>query len=94
MGMWAGVSVRPSLRLASISAAAGILLIAVNPLLVYVMPIANAARYDRLAQEMGGPAAASIGFGTGIERLLLACDAEGVLLQKQAFAAVQGHPGD
>jgi histidyl-tRNA synthetase len=28
---------------------------------------------------MGGPAAPSIGFGAGIERLLLACDAEGVL---------------
>ena len=28
---------------------------------------------------MGGPEAPSIGFGSGIERLLLACDAEGVL---------------
>jgi histidyl-tRNA synthetase len=41
--------------------------------------IGGGGRYDRLAQEMGGPAAASIGFGSGIERLLLACDAEGVL---------------
>ncbi len=41
--------------------------------------IGGGGRYDRLAQEMGGPAAPSIGFGTGIERLLLACDAEGVL---------------
>ena len=41
--------------------------------------IGGGGRYDRLSQEMGGPAAASIGFGTGIERLLLACDAEGVL---------------
>ena len=36
--------------------------------------IGGGGRYDRLAQEMGGPAAPSIGFGSGIERLLLACD--------------------
>ena len=41
--------------------------------------IGGGGRYDRLAQEMGGPDAPSIGFGSGIERLLLACDAEGVL---------------
>ncbi|HEV7526443.1 MAG TPA: histidine--tRNA ligase, partial [Acidimicrobiia bacterium] len=41
--------------------------------------IGGGGRYDRLAQEMGGPAAPSIGFGSGIERLLLACDAEHVL---------------
>jgi histidyl-tRNA synthetase len=41
--------------------------------------IGGGGRYDRLAQEMGGPEAPSIGFGSGIERLLLACDAEGVL---------------
>jgi histidyl-tRNA synthetase len=41
--------------------------------------IGGGGRYDKLAQEMGGPEAPSIGFGSGIERLLLACDAEGVL---------------
>jgi histidyl-tRNA synthetase len=41
--------------------------------------LGGGGRYDRLAEEMGGPPAPSIGFGTGIERLLLACDAEGVL---------------
>src|SRR5690242_16878862 len=41
--------------------------------------IGGGGRYDKLAQEMGGPAAPSIGFGSGIERLLLACDAEQVL---------------
>jgi len=40
--------------------------------------IGGGGRYDRLAEEMGGPPAPSIGFGSGIERLLLACDAEGV----------------
>jgi histidyl-tRNA synthetase len=41
--------------------------------------IGGGGRYDRLAEEMGGPPAPSIGFGSGIERLLLACAAEGVL---------------
>jgi histidyl-tRNA synthetase len=41
--------------------------------------IGGGGRYDRLAEEMGGPPTPSIGFGAGIERLLLACDAEGVL---------------
>lgn len=35
-------------------------------------------RYDGLVQEMGGPPTPGIGFGSGIERVLLACDAEGV----------------
>ncbi len=41
--------------------------------------IGGGGRYDRLAEEMGGPSTPSIGFGAGIERLLLACDAEGIL---------------
>jgi len=35
-------------------------------------------RYDGLAEAMGGPSTPGIGFGLGIERILLACDAEGV----------------
>jgi histidyl-tRNA synthetase len=35
-------------------------------------------RYDALAEALGGPPTPGIGFGLGIERLLLACDAEGV----------------
>ena len=41
--------------------------------------LGGGGRYDRLAEEMGGPTAPGIGFGIGIERLLIACDAEGVL---------------
>jgi histidyl-tRNA synthetase len=41
--------------------------------------LGGGGRYDRLAEEMGGPPAPSIGFGSGIERVLLACDAEHVL---------------
>jgi histidyl-tRNA synthetase len=46
--------------------------------------VGGGGRYDRLSEEMGGPAAPSIGFGSGIERLLLACDAEGVLPAPEA----------
>ncbi|MGH9244439.1 MAG: histidine--tRNA ligase [Acidimicrobiales bacterium] len=35
-------------------------------------------RYDGLVAEMGGPPTPAIGWGSGIERVLLACDAEGV----------------
>jgi histidyl-tRNA synthetase len=35
-------------------------------------------RYDRLAEELGGPPTPGIGFGLGIERILLVCDAENV----------------
>lgn len=36
-------------------------------------------RYDKLSAILGGPDVGGIGFGSGIERVLLACDAEGVL---------------
>jgi histidyl-tRNA synthetase len=40
--------------------------------------IGGGGRYDGLAEQLGGPPTPGIGFGIGIERLLLACDAEGV----------------
>jgi histidyl-tRNA synthetase len=40
--------------------------------------IGGGGRYDALAEELGGPPTPGIGFGSGIERVLLACDAEGV----------------
>jgi histidyl-tRNA synthetase len=40
--------------------------------------IGGGGRYDGLSEAIGGPATPGIGFGMGIERLLLACDAEGV----------------
>jgi histidyl-tRNA synthetase len=41
--------------------------------------IGGGGRYDGLVEELGGPAGTSgIGFGSGIERVLLACDAESV----------------
>ncbi len=41
--------------------------------------IGGGGRYDGLVEQLGGPAGTSgVGFGAGIERLLLACDAEAV----------------
>ena len=40
--------------------------------------ICGGGRYDGLVEALGGPATPGIGFGAGIERMLLACDAEGV----------------
>jgi histidyl-tRNA synthetase len=40
--------------------------------------IGGGGRYDQLAEEMGGPPTPGIGFGIGIERVLIACDAEHV----------------
>jgi histidyl-tRNA synthetase len=40
--------------------------------------IGGGGRYERLAEMLGGPPTPGIGFGMGIERILLACDAEGV----------------
>jgi histidyl-tRNA synthetase len=46
--------------------------------------IAGGGRYNKLAEEMGGAPAPAIGFGMGVERLLIACDEEGV------FAPIDG----
>jgi histidyl-tRNA synthetase len=40
--------------------------------------VGGGGRYDRLVEMLGGPATPGIGFGIGVERVLLACDAEGV----------------
>jgi len=40
--------------------------------------VGGGGRYDGLAEALGGPATPGIGFALGVERILLACDAEGV----------------
>ena len=40
--------------------------------------VGGGGRYDRLAEDMGGPPTDGIGFALGVDRILLACDAEGV----------------
>lgn len=46
--------------------------------------IGGGGRYDGLAGNLGGPETPGIGFASGIERLLLAADAEGVLVVEPA----------
>lgn len=41
--------------------------------------VLGGGRYDGLVEDLGGPPTPGIGFGSGIERVLLACDAEGAL---------------
>ncbi len=40
--------------------------------------IGGGGRYDQLAEQLGGKPTSGIGFGSGVERLLLAREAEGV----------------
>ena len=40
--------------------------------------IGGGGRYDQLAEELGGKPTSGIGFGSGVERMLLAREAEGV----------------
>jgi histidyl-tRNA synthetase len=48
--------------------------------------IGGGGRYDGLMQDLGGQALSGIGFGLGIDRVLLAAEAEGVISQ-DAFAS-------
>ena len=40
--------------------------------------IFGGGRYDSLVEYFGGPSKSGVGFGMGLERLLVACSAEGV----------------
>jgi histidyl-tRNA synthetase len=50
--------------------------------------IGGGGRYDGLAEALGGPPTPGIGFGSGIERILLTCDAEGVFDAPSSPASV------
>jgi histidyl-tRNA synthetase len=50
----------------------------VGPLQNENSTITGGGRYDYLIEEIGGPATPGIGFGAGIERLLIALEEEGV----------------
>ena len=50
--------------------------------------IGGGGRYDGLAEALGGPPTPGIGFGSGIERILLACDAEQVMAATEPAASV------
>jgi len=46
--------------------------------------ICAGGRYDGLVEEIGGPHTPGVGFGSGLERLLIALEAQGVELPKSA----------
>ena len=48
--------------------------------------IGGGGRYDGLAEDLGGPPTDGIGFALGVDRILLACDAEGVFAAEPAAA--------
>ena len=58
--------------------------------------ISGGGRYDGLAQELGGPAVPGVGFGAGIERLLLALEHAGRTVEPPTidvfFALEDGAP--
>ena len=61
--------------------------------------ISGGGRYDYLVEEIGGPPTPGVGFGAGIERLLLAMEEEGVTEVAQRaievfFAVEPDAPGD
>jgi histidyl-tRNA synthetase len=59
--------------------------------------IGGGGRYDQLAEDLGGKPTSGIGFGSGIERILLAREAEGVdsaLLKRTLDAFVIDTTGD
>ena len=49
--------------------------------------IGGGGRYDGLVELLGGDPTPGIGFGIGVERVLLACDAEGVFSTPATIAA-------
>ena len=49
--------------------------------------VGGGGRYDGLVEDLGGPPTPGIGFALGVDRILLACDAEGVF--GEASAPVQ-----
>ena len=61
--------------------------------------LSGGGRYDYLVEEIGGPPTPGVGFGAGIERLILALEAEGVATEAPPetdvfFALDEGAPRD
>ena len=50
--------------------------------------VCGGGRYDGLIEEVGGPATPAVGFGMGMERLLMALEAQGLLPQEPAMPPV------
>lgn len=52
--------------------------------------VAAGGRYDRLIEELGGPAIPGIGFALGVERVVLLLDQEGFATRPDLFIACHG----
>ena len=51
--------------------------------------VGGGGRYDGLVEDLGGPPTPGIGFALGVDRIMLACDAEGVFESPSASSAAQ-----
>ena len=58
--------------------------------------VCGGGRYDHLIEQLGGPATPGVGFGLGIERLLLTMEANEIVIPEpepvDVFIAVMGEP--
>ena len=58
------------------------------------LTVCGGGRYDNLVGELGGPALPAVGFGMGIERVLMLLDSEGVVIprpdQYEVFVTYMG----
>ena len=52
--------------------------------------IGGGGRYDGLVAELGGPQASGVGFGLGVDRIMLACEAEGLTPYEETRVDVFG----
>lgn len=50
--------------------------------------VGGGGRYDGLVEDLGGPPTPGIGFALGVDRILLACDAEAVFAQPASAVSV------
>jgi histidyl-tRNA synthetase len=56
--------------------------------------LSGGGRYDGLAEEIGGPPTPGIGFGAGIERLILALEGEGITAERPSIDVFLVTDGD
>ena len=47
--------------------------------------VCGGGRYDKLIEEIGGPEMPAVGFGMGLERLIMTLDNEGIEIPKESF---------
>jgi histidyl-tRNA synthetase len=63
-----------------------------HPLLGAQSGIGGGGRYDGLSEDIGGPPLPGIGFAVGVDRIVLAVEAEGLAVQAPPRVAVYGVP--